>query len=219
MNQAVPYISIVPILLIAVSSNLDNIGVGTSYGVRKINIPIVSNTLIAVVTAAGTFLSILLGKSVYLFIRPGMDGLLGGGIIILAGLWVIYQEKFMQGVRKPREAKPFAEAGCSTYGFKHIAQILNNPIVADWDFSGHIDLKEALALALGLTINNIPNGVGAGMVGLNIYAMTAVVFLVSIVTIWLGIYLGKLGVGWVGKSAGVLAGILLICVGFYEIFF
>jgi len=219
MNQAAPYISIVPILLIAISSNLDNIGVGTSYGVRKIYIPIVSNVLIAAVTATGTYLSILLGKSVYRFITPGMDGLLGGCIIILAGLWVIYQEKFMQAVRAPREAKSFAGTRRSTYGFQHIAQILNNPIAADWDFSGHIDPKEALALALGLTINNIPNGVGAGMVGLNIYAMTAVVFVVSLATIWLGIYLGKLGVGWAGKSAGALAGVLLICVGFYEIFF
>lgn len=219
MNQAVPYASILPILLIAVSSNLDNIGVGASYGVRKINIPITSNLLIAVVTAAGTFLSIFLGQSIYLFISERMNGLLGGGIIVLAGLWVIFQEKCIHRALEPREAEPIVEATPSRYGLRHIAQILDNPIIADWDFSGHIDVKEAFALALGLTINNIPNGIGAGMLGLNIYAMTAVVFVASIITIWLGICLGKLGVRWVGQSAGVLAGILLICVGFYEIFF
>ncbi|EEA04263.1 sporulation protein YtaF [Burkholderia sp. H160] len=219
MNRVVLYTSILPILLIAVSSNLDNIGVGTSYGVRKINIPIASNLLIAVVTATGTFLSIILGQSVYLFISKEMAGLLGGGIIVVAGLWVVVQERVMHRVREPRQAEPNVKTRCSRYGFRHIVQILDNPIVADWDFSGHIDLEEALALALALTINNIPNGVGAGMLGLNIYAMTAAVFVVSIITIWLGIYLGKLGVRWMGRFAGVLGGVLLICVGFYEIFF
>lgn len=219
MNHAVPYASILPILLIAVSSNLDNIGVGASYGVRKINIPITSNLLIALVTATGTFLSIFLGQSVYLFISKGTEGLLGGAIIILAGLWVIFQEKCLHRVAEPREPELTVRDTPSRYGLRHIAQILDNPIAADWDFSGHIDVREALALALGLTINNIPNGIGAGMLGLNVYAMTAVVFVASIVTIWIGIYLGKLGVRWVGQSAGVVAGVLLIFVGLYEIFF
>ena len=125
----------------------------------------------------------------------------------------------MRHVVKPREAELIIESRNSRYGLRHIAQILDNPIVADWDFSGHIDVKEALALALGLSINNIPNGIGAGMLGLNIYAMTAAVFITSIITIWIGICLGELGVRWVGKSAGILAGVLLIFVGCYEIFF
>lgn len=209
MNQAVPYASILPILLIAASSNLDNIGVGASYGVRMINIPFSSNFLIAVVSATGTFLSIFLGQSVYLFMSKGMDGLIGGGIIIVAGLWVVFQDKCMHRVMKPREAELIVETEPSRYRFRHIAQVLDNPI----------DVKEALALALGLTINNIPNGVGAGILGLNIFAMTAVVFVASIVTIWLGIYLGKLGVRWVGRYASVLAGVLLIIVGLDEILF
>ena len=49
--------------------------------------------------------------------------------------------------------------------------------------------------------------------------MTSVVFFVSIITIWLGIYFGQLGIRWVGKSAGVLSGLILIFVGVYEIFF
>lgn len=206
-----PALHPLPILLIAVSSNLDNVGVGTSYGVRKINIPLTSNLLIAAITAIGTFVSVLLGESVYLFITETTAGLLGGGIIILAGLWVTFQEGFLRG--------QMLNPGSSGYGFRHIIQILDDPIAADWDSSGNIDSKEAAALAFGLTINNIPNGVGAGMLSLNIYAMTAVVFLVSIVTIRLGIYLGQLGVRWVGKSAGPLAGLLLVFVGLYEILF
>lgn len=214
-----PALHLMSILLIAVSSNLDNIGVGTSYGIRKINIPITSNLLIAVVTSTGTFLSILLGQAIYLFLSEKMAGLLGGGIIIVAGIWVIFQETIMHRDREPEEEKQIvAKTGLSRFGLSHIVQILNNPIIADWDFSGHIDLKEATALAFGLTLNNIPNGVGAGMLGLNVFIMTSVVFLVSIITIWIGIYFGHLGIRWLGKSAGLLSGLILIFVGLYEIF-
>ena len=213
-------IHLIPILVIAVSSNLDNVGVGTSYGIREINIPITSNFLIAIITSCGTFLSILLGGQIYHFLSEQMAGLLGGGIVILAGIWVIFQEKIMHGGREPQEEKQLvAESGLARFGFRQIVMILNHPILADWDFSGHIDLREATALAFGLTLNNIPNGVGAGMLGFSLSITTSAVFLVSIITIWIGIYLGHLGIRWVGKSAGLIGGLMLILLGGYEIFF
>ncbi len=208
------------ILLLAVSSNLDNVGVGASYGIRRINIPITSNLLIAGITSSGTFLSILLGETIYRFLSPETAGLLGGGIIIAAGIWVIFQEKILRRARGPQEEQPkIAATGLRRFGFKQIIMILNNPIIADWDFSGHIDLKEATALALGLTLNNIPNGVGAGMLGLNAAITTSVVFLFSIVTVWIGISCGQLGFRRLGDSAGLISGLLLIVIGVYEIFF
>ncbi len=211
------------ILLLAISSNLDNIGIGISYGIRKINIPFTSNLLIAVITSGGTLLSILIGQTIYLFLRPETATLLGGGIIIAAGIWVIFQEKIMlngKEVKKEQEEKPqAAPSGLAKYGFSQILMILNNPIIADFDFSGHIDLREATALALGLTINNIPNGVGAGMVGLNAPITTLAVFVCSIVTIWTGISFGHLGFRRLGNSAGLLSGLMLILIGIYEIIF
>jgi len=215
-----PNLHLLTILLLSFSSNLDNVGVGVSYGIRKINIPFTSNLLIALVTSAGTLLSVLLGQSIYLFISAEMTGLLGGGIIIAAGIWVLFQEKFMHRGQEPREEKQLvAETGLPRFGFRQIVSILDNPIIADWDFSGHIDLKEAIALSLGLTINNIPNGVGAGMLGCGAILMTGSVFLFSILTIWIGISGGLLGFKWLGKLTGVISGLILIGVGLYEIFF
>jgi putative sporulation protein YtaF len=149
-----------------------------------------------------------------------MAGLLGGGIIILAGIWVIFQEKVMRRGSKPQEKEQLiANAGLHKFDFRQIVMILNHPILADWDFSGHIDLREATALAFGLTLNNIPNGVGAGMLGFSLSITTSAVFLISIITIWIGIYFGELGIHWMGKSAGLISGLILISLGVYEIFF
>ena len=215
-----PNLHLGAILLLAFASNLDNVGVGVSYGIRKINIPFTSNLLIAVVTSIGTLLSVLLGQSIYLFISAEMTGLLGGGIIIAAGLWVLFQEKFMHRGQEAQEETPLvAETGSLGFSFRQIVSILDNPIIADKDFSGHIDLREAVALSLGLTINNIPNGVGAGMVGCGAILMTGSVFVFSILTIWIGISGGLAGYKWLGRFTGMIAGLILIGIGLYEIFF
>jgi putative sporulation protein YtaF len=215
-----PGLHLATILGLAVSSNLDNIGVGVSYGIRKINIPFTSNLLIAGVTSTGTLVSILLGQTIYLFLRPPMAAVSGGGIIIAAGIWVLVHETVMQrGRERPEERPQPTETDLSRFGFRQIVTILNHPILADRDFSGHIDLREATALAFGLTLNNIPNGVGAGLLGLSAVVTTSAVFLCSIVTVWVGISGGHLGYRRLGKSAGSISGVLLIAIGVYEIFF
>jgi putative sporulation protein YtaF len=208
------------ILLLSLSSNLDNVGVGVSYGVRKINISFGSNLLIALVTSGGTFLSILLGQGIYHFISPQMAGWLGGGIIVAAGVWVLFQDKIMpRGKERREEKRPAGQAAAAGHGFRPIVAILNHPIIPDRDFSGHIGLKEAATLALGLTMNNIPNGVGAGMLGCGIVLMTGCVFLLSIMTIWAGVTAGHFGFKWLGRFTGVVSGLILISVGLYEIVF
>jgi putative Mn2+ efflux pump MntP len=67
-------------------------------------------------------------------------------------------------------------------------------------------------------LNNIPNGVGAGMLGLSTLLTTQMVGVLSILTFWLGIGLGRsLGVRWLGRQAGTLSGMLLIVLGLAEI--
>jgi putative Mn2+ efflux pump MntP len=68
---------ILAIFLLALSSNMDNVGVGTSYGARKINIPFNSNLLIAFITTCGTYLSMALGNEIAGFINPNIASALG----------------------------------------------------------------------------------------------------------------------------------------------
>lgn len=58
------------------------------------------------------------------------------------------------------------------------------------------------------------------MIGLNMAWLTFFVFIISIVTIWLGIKVGdRYGRRIFGRLTGFAAGVLLVFIGIYEIIF
>ena len=208
------------ILLLAISCNLDNVGVGIAYGARGIGIPLASNLLIALITAGGTGLCIVFGHRIFQVLPSQGAVLLGAALLIGMGVWVIRQEI---GGRSSQDQEAPPSADTKDLAKKPLLQrmslILKNPLLADRDSSGHIDLKESLLLSLALMLNNLPNGVGAGLLGLSTLLTTLMVGLLSVLTFWLGIGLGRsLGIRWLGRHAGTVSGLLLIVIGLAEIF-
>ena len=134
------------------------------------------------------------------------------------GLWVVVREALV--LYRDREQVPSATSSASaqTGYLGKVHTIRENPLSADGDLSGRIDLKEAMLLGLALTPNNLLNGAAAGMMELSVALMFMLVFLLSVATIWAGIEVGRqCGKRWLGSIAGVASGALLIFVGTCEI--
>lgn len=215
------HIHLLVILLLALSCNIDNIGVGMSYGTRRIKIPFASNLLIAVITGTGTMLSMLAGGIISNYLSPITASRVGSLIIISAGIWILLQE-IIRPVHKENytQQEPVRAEINKENIMGKLSRIMENPVHADSDFSGHISLKEGLLLGLALMLNNLANGLGAGMAGLNPFATTGFVVLLSLMTIWCGLNFGhRYASRWLGDLAVPLSGIILIFVGIFEIFF
>ena len=210
-----PLSHLLTILLLALSCNLDNVGVGIAYGARGIGIPLASNLLIALVTAAGTGLCIVFGQQIFQ-VLPGEVGVILGAVLLIGrGVWVIRQDI---GERGRQEQETPAPVPARESWLRRLLLILQQPVLADRDSSGYIDLKESLLLSMALMLNNIPNGVGAGLLGLSTWLTTLMVGVLSVVTFWVGIGLGRsLGVRWLGRHAGTISGLLLVVIGLVEI--
>ena len=213
-------LQILAIFLLALSSNLDNVGVGTSYGTRKINIPFSSNLLIAFITTTGTYLSMVLGNEITNYLNPNISNALGALMIGGTGVWCLIGEISRHDGGQDIEAQQLLKTTFSNQSFlRKMLTILDHPFLADTDFSGHIDMKEGFFLALALTLNNLSNGIGAGLLGLDVALMVAFTAILSILTIWFGIAFGKYsGVHWFGKYSGAVSGFMLIVLGVYEYF-
>jgi putative sporulation protein YtaF len=215
-----PSLHLGTVFFLALSCSLDNVGLGVAFGVRKISIPIGVNLLIALLTAGGTLVVMLAGHLVARLIHPHTAVMIGGVIIILAGAWVLIQEAVLSKPKKPlEELHLIALKGIPEISLpKKILMILDNPFIADQDFSGHIDWQEGVILGLALLLNNLPIGLVAGLLALNPLLVTAAVLSLSILTIWIGLSMGYfLGNHWSRHLSGPVSGVILIIIGVYGI--
>jgi putative sporulation protein YtaF len=206
-------------LLIALSCNLDNVGVGISYGTRGIRLPFRTNLYIALLTAAGTCLAMVMGEHTFLLLSPESGAILGGTILAAMGAWVIVQETLLRGRQIKDERKPdHREDATPKSLWQRLLSILGSPSLADQDHSGHIDTKEGTLLGLALLLNNLPNGVAAAMIKLPVYLTTLAVGVLSILTFWLGIGIGRhIEARRQGKWTWVASGLILMGIGLMQI--
>ena len=220
MDFAMTKFELFPILFLAISSNGDNVAVGVAYGLGRINVPLPSNLLIAVVTGVGTLASMWLGQAIGSVMDPRLASIVGGTMIAAIGGWVI--------LRSARATTPLDNAPSLTMNseeegrpgpLRNLMLVLDNPVGADTNFSRQIELKESWALAIALSLNNVVNGVAAGMLRMNPALTTFCVMVFSVLTLSAGLAAGyQLGKRWLGSLSGVMSGLLMVALGLYEIY-
>ena len=72
-------------LLFAVSANIDCLAIGLSYGIQSVKIDARSNLIIAVISTAGTLLSMLLGEPLAALCSADTANRIGAVLLILIG--------------------------------------------------------------------------------------------------------------------------------------
>jgi putative sporulation protein YtaF len=195
------------ILFIGIAANLDNLGISVSYGLSSTRIPFVSNLLIAIVSMLSAFLSIIAGKFISHFISIEIANIAGGLIIIYLGI------KCMANSFSLNQSPSLVKIDSN---FK---QVLTHPDLADINEDKVITAKESIFLGLALAINCLAIGLGAGITGVSPLLTTLSIGLFSLLSIWCGISLGnKICDKSIGKYSNIVAGILLIMIGIYEMF-
>ena len=195
------------VLGFALSSSFDNLGVGITYGIRKIRISILSNILIAVICFVLSFLGIIFGRWVSSLI-PGMIPIFISAILLLfIGLRVIW----ISLPYKKNEKDEHIE-------MKGFTSILQNPECVDFDKSKDISILEAMVLGLALSANALTNGLSAGMLECTPFAISLASSIGSFFALWIGIKLGQkfadiqIGPFKLGDFGTLISGILLVLI-------
>jgi putative sporulation protein YtaF len=200
------------ILGFAISSSVDNLGVGISYGIRNIRISLTANLLVAVICFVFSEAGILFGKWLS-NIMPGVLPLLVGAFLLfIIGLRIILLAAPRKNQLSNNEITP--KVGQT----QSITAILENPEIADIDKSGEIGLGEAIILGIALSANALTNGLGAGLLGLSPLAISLTAAAGSFITVWFGVSLGqkvadvRIGSYTLGEFGTIASGIILLII-------
>ena len=125
-------------LLFAVSANIDCLAIGLSYGIQSVKIDARSNLIIAVISTAGTLISMLAGKPLAALCSADTANRIGAVLLMLIGCWILFQNHRTQ------------QKSLKAY---------------DRDASSRIDQKEAVVLAFALTkLLHLPDGIALGLI-------------------------------------------------------
>lgn len=197
----------ISVLLIAFASNLDNLAIGISLGVRSTKIPAYSNGIIAGITMAGTYLSMNAGAFISEFISEKTANLLGAAVIVIIGAWSAATSLRSKTTRR------------TTSDDRDLVHVIRNPDDADVDHNQVISLKESAVLGMALALNNMATGLGAGATGVSAMWTTIAAGVFSLFFIKFGSEFGlTVARSWFGRYSEMVAGILLLLIGLYEMF-
>ncbi|WP_080833722.1 sporulation membrane protein YtaF [Cohnella massiliensis] len=217
------------LLLLSFAVSLDGFGVGMTYGLRKIRIPLPSILIISVCSGVILLLSMMAGVALAGVLSPHGASAVGAVILIGIGVWALVQfsrNRDRDDADAPKEADrtvpPPAKSTLVTLEIRRlgiIIQILRTPSAADVDRSGIITAGGGFLLGAALSLDAFGAGIGAALVGFPPVATAILIACSSGLFLWLGMRFGFAAAGWRWiRKLSVLPGIILIVMGIVKLF-
>ena len=179
------------IILLAVALSIDALGIGVSYSLRGIQLPLGAKIIIAMLSVLFTFIAILLGKSIVYIFSPYIAKFIGIVILLFMGVWII-----LQGIKKDekKETEILKDDTIINIIIKSLGitiKVIRNPLSCDFDKSSKIDPFEAIYMGIALSIDSIGVGIGSAIAGVNSLIIPFAVGFFQLLFLYLGDFVGK----------------------------
>ena len=197
-------------MLLALSTSIDSIGIGLTYGIRDITISRQSKIILFIISLIISSISILIGNTLNNILSKEITNIIGSLILFFIGIIILVQTL----KREKRQEKKVYKLFIKFLGIT--IQIIKDPISSDFDNSKKIDSKEAIYLGTALSLDSFSVGIGAGMLGSISIIFPLIVSLFQIVFLSLGRNIGeKLNkkIHIPSKIWSILSAVLLILIG------
>ncbi|MBP0726527.1 sporulation membrane protein YtaF [Bacillus sp. RG28] len=202
----------IPVLLLALSSSIDNFGVGVSYGIRGIHVSFWGNFIISIIAFLFSELGIIFGQYISNVFPGAMSNVIGALFLFVIGLRIVLLA--IPRKKKVNSKKQVVNESSSN----SVTGYLSSPEKADFDQSGDIGFLESIVLGIAVSMNALTNGVGAGLIGLSPLAISISAGIFSFLAIGSGVALGKkvanvrIGSWTIGQFSTILSGVILVLI-------
>lgn len=149
-------------IILAISSSIDSLGIGITYGIKNTFISKFGKIILFVISFSVTTVSIIIGNNIKDIFSDLTTKFIGFLILIFMGFFICFQ-----ALRK------------------------GNNQNFDLDFSNSIDWKEAMFLGLALSLDSFCIGIGGSIMGINYAIFPFLISIFQLFFISFGNFLGK----------------------------
>ena len=212
-------------LFLAISSSIDSLGIGITYGIKNTKITLFAKFILFLVAFTISTISIYFGNILKYFLPDFIIDYLGSFILIFMGFFMCFQA--LRNNKK--DCKINSDTNLTDtekiYSFfiKCLGitiKIIKNPSSSDLDKSNTIDSKEALFLGLALSLDSFCIGIGFSMINTFSILFPLLISFFQLFFLNIGNYCGKKLYSLNKLPDNIwstISGILLIIIGFCKI--
>ena len=201
---------------IAISVSIDAFAVSFAYGCKKIKVPMLSLLIITFICTIVIGVSFLFGAALVQYIPPWFAMGLSFAILFIIGLVKLFDSITKSIIRKHTQFNK--EINLSVLNFKLVMRLYADPETADVDDSKSISSREAAVLAVSLSLDSLAVGLGAAIMGINVWILLIFTFVTGVLALLLGGWLGNKAASKIRFNISWLAGIILIGLAFLQLF-
>lgn len=178
-------------LFLALSSSVDSLGIGITYGIKNTKISYMGKLVLFVISFSISVLSVWFGDMIKNIFSDFATKLIGGIILIGMGLFFCFQ-----AIHKNKKKKNILKKDEKIYSFfidflGITIKIIKNPTSSDLDASNSIDSKEALFLGVALSLDCFCIGACGSMIGISSLLFPLFISVFQLAFLSFGNFLGK----------------------------
>ena len=219
-------------ILLAISSSIDSLGIGITYGIKNTEISFKGKLVIFFISFIITLISLYFGSIIKTILPSYVSDYLGSFIFIIIGIFICFGALRNDKEIKSNDIENILDTtkmknneSVKTYSFfiKFLGitvKIIKDATSSDLDNSKKIDSKEALFLSIVLSIDSICVGIGGGIIDLNNYIFPILIGVFQLFFLSLGTFLGKKIYKFTNLPNNIwsiISGILLIFLGILKL--
>lgn len=212
-------------IMLAFCVSIDSLGTGITYGLKNTKISKLAKVTLFIISFGITSTSLLIGNSISDFFPDFLSNLVGGIILCAMGLWIVFQS--LKNDKSYETLPNYEIKNTSVHEFfvKSLGitiKIIRNPKYSDFDNSNNIDSKEALFLAIALSLDSIGISIGGSILGITSVWFSFLVSLFQLVFLSFGSFLGNRlkNVSNIPDNIwNIFAGLILVFIGISKFFF
>lgn len=195
-------------LILVLSLCIDTFVASMAYGTDRIKIPFTSNIVINLVCSLFLGISLSLGGLFKEFLPPTVASTLSFFLLLSLGVLRLFESFFKTYIQK------FSNIGApltfKLFDFKFVLEIYASETKADYDKSKNLTIKEAIYLAVALSLDSIAVGFGSSLISINYFQVLVLSFFIGVMSLFLGVYFGKKFIEKIDINLSWLSGSMLI---------
>ncbi len=214
-------------LILALSSSIDSLGIGITYGIKNTKISYRGKIVLFLISFSISIIAVWFGDVIKNIFSDFITKLIGNIILMAMGVFVCFQAVHKNKLDSTTRLSPLDltdKKDEKIYSFFiHFLgitiKIIKNPTSSDLDSSHSIDSKEALFLGVALSLDCFCIGVGGSIIGISPFLFPLFISIFQLVFLSIGTILGK-GLHQLShlpdNTWSIISGVLLILIGIFR---